>query len=55
MQGIISDLARRSVTSGISTTGSATQEVLGSATKLASQSEVLRNEVDRFLASIRAA
>ncbi len=44
-----------SVTSGISTTGSAAQDVLGSATKLASQSEVLRNEVDRFLASIRAA
>jgi methyl-accepting chemotaxis protein len=29
--------------------------VLGSATRLASQSEVLRSEVDRFLASIRAA
>jgi hypothetical protein len=40
---------------GHSTTGSAAQEVLSSATKLASQSEVLRNEVDRFLASIRAA
>jgi methyl-accepting chemotaxis protein len=40
---------------GHSTTGSAAQEVLGSATKLPSQSEVLRNEVDRFLASIRAA
>lgn len=44
-----------SVTSGISTTGTAAHDVLGSATKLASQSEALRGEVDRFLASIRAA
>ncbi|QUS38729.1 methyl-accepting chemotaxis protein [Tardiphaga alba] len=44
-----------SVTSGISTTGIAAHDVLGSATKLAAQSETLRGEVDRFLASIRAA
>lgn len=44
-----------SVTSGITTTGTAAHGVLGSATKLAAQSEVLRAEVDRFLASIRAA
>jgi len=43
------------VTTGIAATGAAAQEVLGSSVKLARQSETLRSEVDRFLASIRAA
>jgi methyl-accepting chemotaxis protein len=44
-----------SVTEGIATTETAAREMLGSAAKLAAQSETLRGEVDRFLASIRAA
>jgi methyl-accepting chemotaxis protein len=44
-----------SVTEGIATTETAASEMLGSAAKLAKQSETLRDEVDRFLASIRAA
>lgn len=44
-----------SVTEGIATTETAAREMLGSAAKLATQSETLRSEVDRFLASIRAA
>jgi methyl-accepting chemotaxis protein len=43
------------VTSGIAATGAAAQQVLGSSANLAQQSETLRSEVDRFLASIRAA
>jgi methyl-accepting chemotaxis protein len=43
------------VTSGIAATGAAAQQVLGSSVNLARQSETLRGEVDRFLASIRAA
>jgi methyl-accepting chemotaxis protein len=43
------------VTSGIAATGAAAQQVLGSSANLARQSETLRSEVDRFLASIRAA
>jgi methyl-accepting chemotaxis protein len=43
------------VTSGIAATGAAAQQVLGSSVNLARQSETLRSEVDRFLASIRAA
>ena len=44
-----------SVTEGIATTETTAREMLGSAAKLATQSETLRDEVDRFLASIRAA
>ncbi|MCP3461208.1 methyl-accepting chemotaxis protein [Bradyrhizobium sp. CCGUVB23] len=43
------------VTEGIAATGSAAQEVLGSAVELSRQSQRLRDEVDRFLAHIRAA
>ncbi len=43
------------VTTGVAATGTAAQEVLGSAGELAKQSETLRGEVDRFLATIRAA
>ncbi|WP_027521883.1 methyl-accepting chemotaxis protein [Bradyrhizobium sp. Ec3.3] len=43
------------VTQGIAATGSAAQEVLGSAVELSRQSQRLRDEVDRFLAHIRAA
>jgi hypothetical protein len=43
------------VTAGIATTDAAARKVLDSAAKLAAESEVLRGEVDRFLASIRAA
>jgi methyl-accepting chemotaxis protein len=43
------------VTAGIATTDAAAREVLDSAAKLATQSETLRGEVDRFLASVRAA
>jgi methyl-accepting chemotaxis protein len=43
------------VTEGIAATGTAAQEVLGSAVELSRQSQRLRDEVDRFLAHIRAA
>jgi methyl-accepting chemotaxis protein len=43
------------VTTGIASTGSAATEMLGSAAELARQSSTLRDEVDRFLAHIRAA
>ncbi|MBR1165710.1 methyl-accepting chemotaxis protein [Bradyrhizobium liaoningense] len=43
------------VTDGIAATGTAAEEVLGSAVELAKQSQRLREEVDRFLAQIRAA
>ena len=43
------------VTSGIASTGAAASEMLGSAAELARQSSTLRQEVDRFLAHIRAA
>nr|WP_283814339.1 methyl-accepting chemotaxis protein [Bradyrhizobium japonicum] len=43
------------VTDGIAATGTAAEEVLGSAVELARQSQRLREEVDRFLAQIRAA
>jgi methyl-accepting chemotaxis protein len=43
------------VTTGIAATGASAQEVLSSAVKLSQQSQTLRGEVDRFLASIRAA
>jgi methyl-accepting chemotaxis protein len=43
------------VTDGIAATGTAAEEVLGSATELSRQSQRLRDEVDRFLAHIRAA
>ncbi len=43
------------VSSGIAATGTAAHEVLNSAAQLAKQSSTLRNEVDRFLAHIRAA
>ncbi len=43
------------VTTGVAATGTAAQQVLGSAAELARQSETLHGEVDRFLASIRAA
>jgi methyl-accepting chemotaxis protein len=43
------------VTSGIASTGAAATEMLGSAAELARQSSTLRDEVDRFLAHIRAA
>lgn len=43
------------VTDGIAATGTAAEEVLGSAIELSKQSQRLRDEVDRFLAHIRAA
>jgi len=43
------------VTDGIASTGKAAEEVLGSAVELSRQSQRLRDEVDRFLAHIRAA
>ncbi len=43
------------VTEGIAATGTAAEEVLGSAVELSRQSQRLRDEVDRFLAHIRAA
>ncbi|OKO75063.1 cache domain-containing protein [Bradyrhizobium sp. AS23.2] len=43
------------VTDGIAATGTAAEEVLGSAVELSKQSQRLRDEVDRFLAHIRAA
>ena len=43
------------VTDGIAATGTAAEEVLGSAVELSKQSQRLRDEVDRFLAQIRAA
>ena len=43
------------VTDGIAATGTAAEEVLVSAVELAKQSQRLRDEVDRFLAQIRAA
>jgi len=43
------------VTSAASETGSSAAQVLGSASELASQSERMRNEVERFLATVRAA
>ncbi|WP_158228760.1 methyl-accepting chemotaxis protein [Bradyrhizobium sp. Y36] len=43
------------VTAGIAATGTAAEEVLGSAVELSKQSQRLRDEVDRFLAQIRAA
>lgn len=43
------------VTDGIAATGAAAEEVLGSAIELSKQSQRLRDEVDRFLAQIRAA
>ena len=43
------------VTDGITATGTAAEEVLGSAVELSKQSQRLRDEVDRFLADIRAA
>jgi methyl-accepting chemotaxis protein len=43
------------VTDGIAATGTAAEEVLGSAIELSKQSQRLRDEVDRFLAQIRAA
>ncbi|MBV9969526.1 MAG: methyl-accepting chemotaxis protein [Xanthobacteraceae bacterium] len=43
------------VTDGIAATGTAAEEVLASAVELAKQSQRLRDEVDRFLAQIRAA
>ncbi|KJC47597.1 methyl-accepting chemotaxis protein [Bradyrhizobium sp. LTSP857] len=43
------------VTAGIAATGTAAEEVLGSAVELSKQSQRLRDEVDRFLAHIRAA
>ena len=43
------------VTTGITTTGTAAQDVLASAAELARQFQAMRSEVDRFLAHIRAA
>jgi len=43
------------VTSAATETGSSAAQVLGSASELASQSERMRNEVERFLATVRAA
>ena len=43
------------VTDGIAATGASAQLMLGSAVKLAQQSQTLRSEVDRFLANVRAA
>ena len=43
------------VTDGFASTGKAAEEVLGSAVELSRQSQRLRDEVDRFLAHIRAA
>ncbi|SFH87482.1 methyl-accepting chemotaxis protein [Bradyrhizobium sp. Gha] len=43
------------VTEGIAATGTAAEEVLVSAIELSKQSQRLRDEVDRFLAQIRAA
>ena len=43
------------VTAGATETGDAARRVLGSATVLSAHSETLRDEVNRFLASIRAA
>jgi methyl-accepting chemotaxis protein len=43
------------ITAGIAATGTAAEEVLGSAIELSKQSQRLRDEVDRFLAQIRAA
>ena len=43
------------VTDGIAATGTAEEEVLVSAIELSKQSQRLRDEVDRFLAQIRAA
>ena len=43
------------VTDGIAATGTAAEEVLVSAVELSKQSQRLRDEVDRFLAQIRAA
>jgi len=43
------------VTDGIAATGTAAEEVLVSAIELSKQSQRLRDEVDRFLAQIRAA
>jgi uncharacterized protein YoxC len=43
------------VTQAASQTGAASTQVLSTASELAKQSEVLRGEVDQFLASIRAA
>ena len=43
------------VTGGIAATGASAQQMLGSAVKLAQQSQTLRGEVDRFLANVRAA
>ncbi|KRQ00031.1 methyl-accepting chemotaxis protein [Bradyrhizobium manausense] len=43
------------VTDGIAATGTAAEEVLASAVELSKQSQRLRDEVDRFLAQIRAA
>jgi len=43
------------VTQAAGETGAAASQVLGAAGELASQAENLRQEVDKFLASIRAA
>ncbi|MBR0718097.1 methyl-accepting chemotaxis protein [Bradyrhizobium liaoningense] len=43
------------VSEGIVATGAAAEEVLGSAVELSRQSQRLRDEVDRFLANVRAA
>jgi methyl-accepting chemotaxis protein len=43
------------VTTAATTSGAAASQVLGAASELAHQSEVLRSEMDRFLASARAA
>jgi methyl-accepting chemotaxis protein len=43
------------VTSAATETGSSAAQVLGSASKLASQSDRMRDEVERFLATVRAA
>lgn len=43
------------VSAGIVATGAAAEEVLGSAVELSKQSQRLRDEVDRFLANVRAA
>jgi methyl-accepting chemotaxis protein len=43
------------VTTAASDTGAAANQVLGAASELSRQSEVLRSEVDKFLATVRAA
>ena len=42
------------VTTAATTSGAAASQVLSAASELAHQSEVLRSEMDRFLASARA-